>query len=246
MSTEAFVRRCHELAFTAGGGGGGASDGCTPGPETSDADSLIGLFQQFRPDGEALIRLFQSLPDGDALGERLRLMYAAAGNDRRPQGGRDAYFIVRSPQPMTVEIAEHHGVNWLDGLRQLAQRCGDNETADLLGAEPKVRVLEGLPPKKPKAESDRTRLFHAVTTQCVKLTEQIEADPHAELLRPAYYFIACDAMLRDYLMWPFYRDRAELAEPFGSYFHLWRHGVKFRIFRDDQVDLYLPRETVAS
>ena len=73
------------------------------------------------------------------------------------------------------------------------------------------------------------------------MVDQIDADPVAETLRPAYYFTACDAMLRDYLMWPLYARTTGLNDPFDSYFQLWKHGVKYRIFGEGQIDLYLPR-----
>ena len=74
------------------------------------------------------------------------------------------------------------------------------------------------------------------------MVERIDAGPYAEVLRPAYYFTACDTMLRDYLMWPLYAQASGLEDPLESYFELWRHGVKYRIFGETQVDLYLPRQ----
>ena len=79
--------------------------------------------------------------------------------------------------------------------------------------------------------------------QSGSLVERIDVGPEAALLRPAFYFTACDSMLRDYLMWPIYAESAGLPDPLEPYFHLWRHGVKYRIFGESQVDLYLPRQT---
>ncbi len=73
------------------------------------------------------------------------------------------------------------------------------------------------------------------------MVEGIDAGELAPILRPAYYFTACDSMLRDYLMWPFYADATGLQDPLASYFELWKHGVKYRIFLESQVDIYLPR-----
>ncbi|QEF97101.1 hypothetical protein Mal15_11370 [Stieleria maiorica] len=239
MTTAPFVQRCRELASRAGGGetpeGG-------PGPELSESESLIGFFQLFRPDGSQLSGLFDAFPQGDQLSDRLQRVYAAAGDDRRPQGGRDAFFIVRSPSPLEPETAEHHGVTWIDGLRQFAEAVGDDRVAEKLASPPKIRVLEGIPPKHPKHPHERSELLNVFLDHAPTLPEKAAGvDPHAELLRPAYYFVACDAMLRDYLMWPFYARQTGLADPLGSYFALWTHGVKFRIFQEDQVDLYLPR-----
>lgn len=244
MTTTAFVERCRELAA---GSGCGEQTPCSPGPELSESESLIGFFQLFRPDGGNLNGLFDALRQGDQLSDRLQSAYQAAGDDRRPQGGRDAFFIVRSPSPLSPELAEHHAVTWIQGLQQLAEAVGDAHVAQRLASPPTIRVLEGIPPKHPQQPHERTELLNVFLDHAPALTEKVaEVDPHAELLRPAYYFIACDAMLRDYLMWPFYAEQTGLTDPFESYFTLWAHGVKFRIFQENQIDLYLPRHREGS
>lgn len=239
--TQEFLTRCREI--TAPSITAVEQPGCTESPELSDADSLIGVFQHFRPDGEGLPELFDGLPIGDQLVERLELIYEYAGDNRRPAGGRDAYFIVRSPKKLTVEAAEHHGETWLNGLREIANAVGDTATAERLAQLPRMRVLEGIPPKHPKRDEERSGLLKVLLNNARNLTGAVSGvDPHAALLRSAYYFIACDHMLRDYLMWPFFAKQTGLTDPLRSYFRLWSHGVKYRTFREDQLDLYLPRE----
>ena len=104
MSTDQLIRRFHDLA-------------CVD-PETArDADSLIGFFQLFRPDGTAIVDLYEELDIGDQLVERLQQLYAAAGDDRRPQGGRDAYFVIRRPRPLDPDYAKELATTWLESPR---------------------------------------------------------------------------------------------------------------------------------
>ncbi len=105
---------------------------------------------------------------------------------------------------------------------------------------PSIRVLEGTPPKHPKDDSEKSNLLRSIQDSA-SLVERIEAGPFPAALRPAYYFTACDPMLRDYLMWPLYAGATGLSDPLLPYFELWGHGVKYRIFGETQVDLYLPR-----
>ena len=246
MVTSQFIQHCRQLA---------AEAGCSPpsqessrsqstdSPELSEADSLIGFFQLFRPDGERLQNLFEHLENGDELSRRLQQLYQVAGKDRRPDGGRDAYFIVRSPAPLPPEQAEHHAALWIDGMTELAHSVDDPDVTAKLTPRPTIRVLEGIPPKPPKHPHEQSQLHLTVAKRCVELTSKVPGtDPHAELLRPAYYFLACDPMLRDYLMWPFYVDQTRLDDPFRSYFTLWSHGIKYRIFSEERIDIYLPRQ----
>lgn len=229
MPTEELIKRFHQVAGF--------------GPEVScDPDSLIGVFQAFRPDGHAIRGLFDTLDDqGVELECRLTRLFEAAGDDRRPQGGRDAYFVVRNPPPLDPDEAADLGARWLAGIQSLAITVGDGATAEILDPIPSIRVLEGIPPKHPKQEHEKSELLKSLQGDATRLVQRIDAPPQAAALRPAFYFIACDAMLRDYLMWPLYAEPAGLDDPFEPYFHLWRHGVKYRAFGETQVDLYLPR-----
>lgn len=228
MTTELLIRKFHDLAR------------CEP-DTALDAESLIGFFQTFRPDGLEIADLYSELDVGDALHQRLDLLYAACGDGRRPDGGRDAYFVVRTPPPLDPDLAAQLGRSWIGGLRELAFSLGDSLVADILEPTPTIRVLEGIPPKHPKLQSERSQLLCAILEESPRLVERIDAGPYPEVLRPAYYFTACDSMLRDYLMWPLYADACGLEDPLRPYFELWRHGVKYRIFGETQVDLYLPR-----
>lgn len=230
MNTEALIQRFHDRT--------GAEV-----PEIGDPDSLIGFFQNFRPDGKALDDLFGELGAGPDLSERLASLYEVAGDDRRPQGGRDAYFVVRNPPALDPDLARQWGTDWLSGLRDIALSIGDQAMADALDPVPSIRVLEGIPPKHPKIDVEKCNLLQKLQINGEQIVDRIEAGSHPAALRPAYYFIACDAMLRDYLMWPLYASASGHADPLLPYFHLWRHGVKWRVFQDEQVDLYLPRST---
>lgn len=230
MSTEIeFQQRCRQIAAIGD-------------DETLSPTALVGVFQRFRPDGSGLDPLYAGMPRGDAYRQRLDRLYAAAGDDQRPGGGRDAYFVVRKPPSLSPELAEEHADSWLKGLRQLAVRSEHDSLKERLSTMPKIRVLEGIPPKQPKSDQDSFPLLRAIKVDVATLTDGIaEHCAVVSLLREAYYFTACDSMLRDYLLWPAYADHFCEADPLEGYFELWRHGVKWRVFHDDMIDIYLPK-----
>jgi hypothetical protein len=206
-------------------------------------ESLVGFFQMFRPDGQALQGLYEGLPGETDLGSRLDRLYRAAGDDRRPSGGRDAYFVVRQSPVPTVESATQMCRDWLSAMADLARVTGRDDLLVHLDPIPEIRVLEGIPPKNPKLDVDKSGLFRVLFEEIPKLTSEFLNSRSVQLLRPAYYFIACDPMLRDHLMWPLYREQADLpVDPFASYFDLWCHRVRYRTYRDGHLDLYLPRQ----
>ncbi len=212
-----------------------------------NADSLIGFFQTFRPDGLALDGVFDGLPESDLLQSRLEVLFQVAGDDRRPQGGRDAYFVVRKPPAIDPGTVRELAGGWLAGLRSIAECLDDTAVMKTLDPIPKVRVLEGLAPKKPKREEDKSHLLNVITEDATRMLERRDTlESYSSALRPAYYFVACDPMLRDHLMWPLFRSgiakQCAVSEPLKEYFELWKHGIKYRIFGNKQIDLYVPRQ----
>lgn len=229
MGPEELLAQCH--AATAGLGGT---------PQT--ADDLIGLFQTFRPHGDGLESIFAGLRHGDELHARLQPVFDAAGDPRRPTGGMDVYFIVRKPRPIDEGQVELAARRWLSGLAALAESRGQTALRGWLEGGLQVRVLEGKPPKHPKDQEQRSALLLELDRISNELTASLQPSCDATgLLRQAYYFIACDPHLRDYLMWPIYREAGGAEDPLQDYFDLWRHGIKFRTFNNEQIDFYIPR-----
>lgn len=229
MAIDQLLERCRDAA------------GIDP-QQPQGEDSLIGFFQMFRPDGRGLVGIFEDVPRGDELQQRLDALFAVAGNDRRPQGGRDAYFVVRQPEPASPDRVQALADAWLENMSALARELDDARLMKVLDPVPKARVLEGQPPKNPKVEEEKSDLLVAFQSSLPKLITRVEPySPYADALSQAYYFISCDAMLRDYLMWPLHADAVQQDDPFLPYFELWKHRIKFRIFGDDRIDFYMPR-----
>lgn len=237
IASQELLRRCHDAAVM--------------GVDNPDEpESLIGFFQNFRPDGNGLTGLFDDLPGGADLHSRLDAMFDSAGNDRRPDGRRDAYFVVWSPPTIEASEVGRLAEGWLTGVASLAAVLGDEALASGLSPAPKIRVLEGKPPKNPKHEIDQSPLLKLFLDRVPRLLDTLAPpDSLAAVLRPAYYFIGCDAVLRDYLMWPLFAEALaarSLADPdpLADYFKLWQHGIKYRIVRQDTIDFYIPRPPI--
>ncbi|MCM2372507.1 apolipoprotein acyltransferase [Aporhodopirellula aestuarii] len=210
--------------------------------EVRGPDDLIGFFQSFRPDGRGLAGVFSGLPGGDEVHERIATLFEVAGDDRRPGGGRDAFFVVRQPAVIDPDEVQAAGESWIASMKVLAESLGHSAAKAQLTGVDRVRVLEGIPPKHPKLPDEKTALLNLLSDGVPSwLAQATPQHAIAEALRGPFYFINCDAMLRDYLMWPLYRDHVSLDDPFEPYFRLWRHGIKWRVFQDTQVDLYMPR-----
>lgn len=211
--------------------------------DPNDPRTLVGVIQRFRPDPEPLRPAFANVPAGGSIFERLQKVFETAENPRRSDGMKDAFFIVRRPRVSDAEILQQHGETFLESLLQLAKEQNKSELCEQFATFPRIRLLEGAAPKHPKLDHEKSQLLKVFSEFAPRVTEDLIAQHGmASYVQRAFYFLACDAFLRDYLLWPWINNRSALVEPFESYFQLWQHGVKYRIFGNQQVDLYVPRD----
>lgn len=215
----------------------------------ASGDSLIGLFQAFRPDGLPEPSLLDDYQGGEQVRARLEVVYDAVGNFSRSDSMKDAYFIVRLPPPLDPSEVTRLAKQFASGLIVLGRElCNANsdKPREFLDSVPEVRVLEGKPPKHPRADNEKAALLKYIQQELPEQMNQLfKPGTLGARLGEALYFIACDSLLRDYLRWPLMSADASTVtggELFDAYFELWRHGIKFRIFSNDQIDFYIPRQ----
>jgi len=220
--------------------------------DPDDSETLVGAFQKFRPDGKSLEKVFERAPCGEALMDRLSRVYETTGEARRSDGMSDAFFIVRNPAKIEPSEALSVATDFFNQLQQLAVESNVSELHSVLSPLPTIRIIEGKAPKHPKADLEKSTLLQAMQKQAPALIDNFLGNPEesgqqdpqkafAQFLSPALYFVACDSFLRDYLLWPLVAECSALDDPFESYFWLWSKGTKYRIFNNDQIDLYFPR-----
>ena len=207
-----------------------------------DAESLIGTFQAFRPDGLPEFETLEAIPGGSEFRARMQCVYDAVGSGRRSDNMKDAFFVVRHPPQLQSDDAQQIATEFVQGALALARQTGAESTFEL----PEIRILEGKPPKHPKNPNEKSELLNLFES---KLPAQIDAifapGSLGNELSEALYFVACDRWLRDFLRWPLLQPSGNDLKPSNSqcvdsYFQLWRHGVKFRIFSNTRIDFYLP------
>ncbi|MEM8734587.1 MAG: hypothetical protein AAGG44_10220 [Planctomycetota bacterium] len=223
--------------------------GSASGQPEDESASLLGIFQLFRPDGIAELGIFSDLPGGPAFEDRLARVFTAVGDGGRGDGLKDAYFVIRNPPAVSEAEVQRLAELFLNSCLQLDLVSGQH-----FDPPPKVRVLEGKPPKHPKSVAEQAPLLRRIQKELPDAIAAIlNANSIASRLEEALYFMACDRWLRDYLRWPLAvadaalplsnEDQSALASALEAYFSLWSHGIKFRIFSSREVDFYLPRRT---
>jgi hypothetical protein len=149
----------------------------------------------------------------------------------------DAYFVVKKPQPLSRERAAHLVTRHLQQFADIARETGNGQLLRLLEPLPRVEVVPGKTPWPPGQDDPEVLIYEARTDFMTSLSP---LSSYALLLDEALYHLACDYFLRDYILWPLYRQASTLVEPFGSYFELWKHGAGMRFVTDKLVKVFVP------
>jgi hypothetical protein len=187
----------------------------SPEPWTS-GDDLFGYFQRFRPDGDGVERVFEGMAHGDEVLARLLPFYRHT---------RDAanyiYFVVRDPLQTTRQELSAIMNRHLAAIRQIAVAGGNKFLDKLDTLLPTVRVEfeRGKPPPHPPQPEPNAALPYEIACDW-SIDLRIAASDDYVLLGEAFYSIACDYQLADYIVWPVYRDASPVHDPFAAAFDL--------------------------
>ena len=71
------------------------------------------------------------------------------------------------------------------------------------------------------------------------LCEHDPFDSEVLILEEGIYSMTNDLLIKDYILWPLYKDIIGLSDPFHAYFELWRKGIKYKFVDDSSADLYV-------
>jgi hypothetical protein len=164
-------------------------------------------------------------------------IYEAAGKE-----DGHLYFIVRTPPPATQAQAELWMREHCAKLLELAEAlAADEEFPDemaLWRAGPPIVFVERLGTPDPGATTSRLTDFeYHLSTES---SEFPSASEHTWWLRNPLYYIACSYRLARWVLWPHLRESSGLADPFGPYFELWRHGIEFEFSQADEILIAIP------
>jgi len=196
-----------------------------PETQVSTRDDLTGLFQRFRPNGEGVEAVLRGLVRGDEVLGRLLALYQATANSYRPS---DAYFVVRRERPMPASVAEIAREHFA-AMALIARAMGEAELEGVLrGVSPEL-IDEPTSTDEAMPDDDAPEVWlHDVVFDYMSGLSPVESDVF--LLDEAFYSVANDLYLKNFLMWPLYEGASETSDPFGPYFRLWSQGVRI-LFR---------------
>lgn len=213
----------------------------SPRPWTEDQMGMF--FQNFRPDGEGVDAAFEGVVGAEAILPRLREIYQVTA----PGGSQDAYFIVRSPQPLKESVARELCAEYLGKMAEIARELDPGEEEDpyaalrvRIASLRGIEVVEGETPWPPDDEAPESLIYEMRGDFTFRLRREGALASHAFLMTEAFYTIACDYDVADHLLWPLFEAVSPVSEPFRGYFELWTHGAGYRFAADNLVQVYVP------
>lgn len=190
------------------------------------------LLHYFRPDGAGLDAIVAGMDHADEVLSRLRQVFEAA------RAGRlgDMYFTVRKAPRLPATDLEALARQHLSNVIAMAKLVGDRRhrttIATLSGRDVVVKVHPGVPPTidNPTKAHPLQAFIYEIATEFGYLHPP--ASEHARLLAEPCYMLASSYELAHHVLWPTRSQGCPIAEPFGPYFEMWRHGASI-YFQDD-------------
>jgi hypothetical protein len=195
------------------------------------------FFQHFRPYGVGLSEAFEDVPEANKVLPRLLRVFETTAAGFQENLAQDAYFIVRHPLPISHERALQLTQAHFEKMQHLARTSTSTEWKRLLARAPTAEVVQGHVKNVVDIEGPQALLTEIINDLILASKPR---PSYLFLLDQAFYHIACDYFLRHYLLWPLYEQAFSLAEPFESYFELWRHGASPILETPELVRTFVP------
>jgi hypothetical protein len=203
---------------------------------------LFAFFDCFRPDGNGLEKVFEGIIGGDDILKRLLGVFQCT----RESFGRYMYFMVCKPVPATSELLVELATRHLIKIRQVAKEFGEDRLVRMLETIPAIKIEHEEPSVKTLQDTSTPETI-AYELRCDWFLDLKPVESDALLLHEAFYSIACDYYIANYLQWPLYRQSTGIEEPYEPYFKLWSHGARPFFGEPGLVTVYAPdHSTVAT
>jgi len=184
----------------------------------ADRCALYGFFQRFRPGGDDLERVFSNISNGEKYLSRLKPIFDPKNANT---GDRvDMYFIVRVPDESDESKIIGFGKEYFARLVRLATIIDDKSLSEYLSSITEVVIGRDM---KYKLGTDQYAIVYHVILDWI--IEERNFDDPIYQLDEAYYSIACDPWLQNYLMWPQFEGKG-FEDVFEPYYWLWKSGYE--------------------
>ncbi|AWB43749.1 hypothetical protein DCC85_05620 [Paenibacillus sp. CAA11] len=193
-----------------------------PVTEEIDADHLYGYFQSFMPSGKGVERVFEPLERGTEYLERILPIYGMLDLQDFKGNTVPGYFN-GSKKEASQEVLLHYGEQLLAKLLALFTEHGEREYAgEAIAALKEVKdiVIVGEGRLDALYEEHDETIDESLYELIYDHTDDDEA---IQILKEAYYSIACDYWVSYYLQWPRYQG-VRGQDPLAPYFELYRLG----------------------
>jgi len=209
-----------------------------------DSDSMAGFFQCLRNNREALRSLFNMIPRGELVLERIFDIFDATQKPQSNDGRVDIYCVVRDPRESKPDELLQLANRLLINFREMAIAVDEQELISELTPTPNIRVEQSEPPDiDPNEYTLDSYIFE---TQCEWHGNLSPFTDYACWMDEAFYYLNCDYYLAHYASWDWYKDTSKIDDPFLPYFEIWRRGADLVCLSADDITLYLPNSISAA
>jgi hypothetical protein len=195
------------------------------------AEDAASLLHAFRPDGEGVDAIMEGVVRGEEVLPRLKALYAATSATPKAL----PYPLPAHQAHRSLTEIEETVQQQLDKLREIVQHDGDAKAIAMLAKQFKIQHFDQK--TRTTAEGDRIRNY--LNDVLIDFRSKLApVDSDALLLKEAIYSFAPWLAVRDYVLWPLYRDSSPIEEPFGPAFHLWEMGCTMDFVDDYHVGVH--------
>lgn len=195
-------------------------------------DQFYGYFQSFMPFGKNVEKIFEPLPNGEALYQRIKPIFTTTEKQvlaSIEQNKIPAYFVPQSEN--NTEQLEKIGKELLENFIAFSEFLEDEELTISLKQISEIVISDS--DIQDFDNEIHLSLYDAFSDWTIENTDD---DALISILDEAYYSISCDYFLSAYLQYPSFQNKPKV-DFLKPYFELWKLGYRF-VLNDKKLILF--------
>ncbi|GET45552.1 hypothetical protein [Capnocytophaga felis] len=195
-------------------------------------DEFYAYFQCFMPYGENIDKVFEPVPNGQALCERLKPIFKATEEEVLQSFDKNVSpgYFVPDKKGEESEI-KAIGKQFLKELTDFASFLEDETLQQYLADIKEIEIS-----KETEQNFDDDKYSYLCELFSDWMIDNTDYDSLISILREAYYSISCDYFLSAYLQYPSFTDKPS-SDFLKPYFNLWQKGYNF-VINDNRMILF--------
>lgn len=193
---------------------------------------LAGFLNRFRPTGRGLSKLYQDVPHGPEIVQRIKAVMKIDGTNSGP------HLRVNDPLQVTPSQALAIVEKFHRNMRQWGEEIEDEDVGRFFTTELKINIKQSRRKTFPVSSQMNMAMWSLQGSTYYAIEDCASSSTSAAVMYDAVISLCHDTLLMHYVQWPAFAHCFKTKDPFQPWFDMWRRRITWRLEKGNVVNVF--------